>query len=626
MIRKRTDLSPGRLYAARKLSLGVLVPVLVCGLFFMTKPASAQNYTTVASGSWISPSTWQGGQPPTSPTDNITISANDSVTTNPLGLVQCKNLTIDGGAKLMALGSGIQMTGAFSIAAGGTYISSTDSAKAWPAGASSYSISPTSTFVLYSGGNSTLGWSKSDSTFGNVIIYPNVSGGIVCGANLTILGNLVINAGQGSYFRGISATVAANDGITGFVHHVDGNVTVVSGNWAAVDMGSAATVAPSCTWDVNGNVQVGVDTTSAKIARMSPITSEDDLGAKGVFNIKGNLSFVNGGRLAPGSNSSSSQSPKQIAQLNLSGNVTFDSTAYEAVNSEGNFIINFVGTKPQTVTLESPFSVGSNTVCTVWDTIAAGANVTFTGGNFWRSDNVNAPDGPGAFVVEGTCNFGPADTLKGVQKFILAPGGTLGIGSPSGIFASADSGAIQTDTTRDYSSSANYVYNGTSAQVTGDGLPTTVNDLTIDNAAGVKLSQATTINGSLYLEAGTFDNSIGTKLGPNGKVVNDGGKVTVPLAVKSTIPSVPKEFSLAQNYPNPFNPTTRIEYSVPNNSFVTLKVYNILGQRVATLYSGVRTPGNYSATFNGSSLASGVYIYRLQAGATSITKKLMLLK
>ncbi len=101
------------------------------------------------------------------------------------------------------------------------------------------------------------------------------------------------------------------------------------------------------------------------------------------------------------------------------------------------------------------------------------------------------------------------------------------------------------------------------------------------------------------------------------------GKVS---AVNEKGATVPATYALSQNYPNPFNPTTEIKYSVPRNGFVTLKVYNVLGQEVATLFSGIRRPGNYSATFNGSRFASGVYFYRLQAGSVSITKKLMLLK
>jgi hypothetical protein len=85
-------------------------------------------------------------------------------------------------------------------------------------------------------------------------------------------------------------------------------------------------------------------------------------------------------------------------------------------------------------------------------------------------------------------------------------------------------------------------------------------------------------------------------------------------------------YSLSQNKPNPFNPTTTIEYSIPRSGDVSLKVYNALGQEVATLVSGVKSAGNYAVNFNGTRLTSGTYFYRLQAGGVSITKKLVLMK
>ena len=88
----------------------------------------------------------------------------------------------------------------------------------------------------------------------------------------------------------------------------------------------------------------------------------------------------------------------------------------------------------------------------------------------------------------------------------------------------------------------------------------------------------------------------------------------------------PQSFSLNQNYPNPFNPATQIDYSIPQSGFVTLKIYNVLGQEVATLFSGMQTPGSYKATFDGNRLASGVYLYRLEEGKYSVTKKMILMK
>ncbi|MFZ1520135.1 MAG: T9SS type A sorting domain-containing protein [Ignavibacteriaceae bacterium] len=96
--------------------------------------------------------------------------------------------------------------------------------------------------------------------------------------------------------------------------------------------------------------------------------------------------------------------------------------------------------------------------------------------------------------------------------------------------------------------------------------------------------------------------------------------------------SAPTEYKLEQNYPNPFNPTTKIRYSIPKvgmgltPSVVTLKVYDILGNEVTTLVNEQKGPGYYEVDFNAVSFASGVYIYRLQAGSYVSTKKMILMK
>jgi hypothetical protein len=89
---------------------------------------------------------------------------------------------------------------------------------------------------------------------------------------------------------------------------------------------------------------------------------------------------------------------------------------------------------------------------------------------------------------------------------------------------------------------------------------------------------------------------------------------------------IASDFTLQQNYPNPFNPTTNITYKVPSQSPVTLKVYNMLGQQVSTLVNGVKAAGSHTVSFDASNLSSGMYIYRLTAANTSITRKMMLLK
>ncbi|HQF43468.1 MAG TPA: T9SS type A sorting domain-containing protein, partial [Ignavibacteriaceae bacterium] len=96
----------------------------------------------------------------------------------------------------------------------------------------------------------------------------------------------------------------------------------------------------------------------------------------------------------------------------------------------------------------------------------------------------------------------------------------------------------------------------------------------------------------------------------------------------------PDIFSLEQNYPNPFNPTTKIKYSIPtvtlrqaqSDNWVTLKVYDVLGNEITTLVNERKPAGNYEVEFSGSDLTSGIYFYQLKSGLFMQTKKMVLLR
>jgi hypothetical protein len=100
-----------------------------------------------------------------------------------------------------------------------------------------------------------------------------------------------------------------------------------------------------------------------------------------------------------------------------------------------------------------------------------------------------------------------------------------------------------------------------------------------------------------------------------------------PSGIKSNVfENLPGTAILNQNYPNPFNPTTTIEFDLPKSSQVTLKIYNILGEEVITLVSDRLPTGSYSYEWDASNLASGVYLYRLQAGEYVETRKMVLMR
>jgi hypothetical protein len=103
-------------------------------------------------------------------------------------------------------------------------------------------------------------------------------------------------------------------------------------------------------------------------------------------------------------------------------------------------------------------------------------------------------------------------------------------------------------------------------------------------------------------------------------------KYDITVDVEDFHTEVPTDFALHQNYPNPFNPSTKIKFVIPKSSFVSLKVYNVLGKQVATLAREEKPAGNYEVEFSGTDLPSGVYFYKLQTGSFIQTKKMILLR
>ena len=91
-------------------------------------------------------------------------------------------------------------------------------------------------------------------------------------------------------------------------------------------------------------------------------------------------------------------------------------------------------------------------------------------------------------------------------------------------------------------------------------------------------------------------------------------------------PETPEEFALLNNYPNPFNPTTHIKFHIAQSGPVKLKVYNVLGKEIRMLVNEEKSPGDYEVNFDGSNLSSGIYLYVLEAGGNTISRKMVLLK
>ena len=148
---------------------------------------------------------------------------------------------------------------------------------------------------------------------------------------------------------------------------------------------------------------------------------------------------------------------------------------------------------------------------------------------------------------------------------------------------------------------------------------TYLSGITSNNIVSISRVDSNTVNG--LVRGGTSGNRPGTDTTYVYVVSSE------PLSdAKDELNSNPNEFKLEQNYPNPFNPTTSMQYSISNRQFVTLKVYDILGEEVSTLVNEEKPAGEYEIEFNAYGLPSGIYFYNLTAGNMSKTKKLVLMK
>ena len=201
--------------------------------------------------------------------------------------------------------------------------------------------------------------------------------------------------------------------------------------------------------------------------------------------------------------------------------------------------------------------------------------------------------------------------------------GDIAFGEPSdGVYRSTDSGDSWVQTSSElgtYNVNAIYVTGGDTvlAGTTGGGVAIT----------GDHGDTWTTVN------AGLHDLNVYAFSGDTAGYIYAGTdwgvyRTSVPVTVVSVPPTAeqPGEFSLEQNYPNPFNPSTTIRFGLPSRSHVTLTVFNTLGQKVATLEEGEREAGFHEADFDASGLASGVYLYRLQARSFVETRRMVVLR
>lgn len=384
-------------------------------------------------------------------------------------------------------------------------------------------------------------------------------------------------------------------------HHL---VWACPGQTVNVDMGltGATTIGGDLTVDTTG---------FGRVYLTSPST------VAGPINIAGNV-YVRGGQFA--SNGSSSLA---TIVVNVQGNISL---------TGGNFGVSRGSGPDVTFNLFGDLTV---TNATLQNSGAARVNkLVFVGTDTQKIvlSNVTYATGTGHFTMEvaggSTVDLDSSVvSASNTGSFIVAAGGALATGHPGGLSGTVLCTGTSNGGGNSFSTQGNYIFNGTTAQVTSALMPPTVNNLVINNPAGVGLSQPTTINGVLRLMAGVFDNTIPFMLGPTGSISFEGGSLLVPLSV-DPVPGAPApaSFFVSQNFPNPFNPTTMIRYGIPEASYVSVHVHNLLGQVAAKLFEGVQHPGEYKLHIEASTLSSGVYFCRVQAGSAVMVRRMMVLK
>jgi hypothetical protein len=295
-------------------------------------------------GFWSDATTWQEGSVPAA-TDDAIILNGDLVKINASASIT--NLTVQTGGMIWQ-GAGATGTGTFTLASGSWWYAAYGSATKLPQGFASYSIDPNSNWVFTSAASSSL-INSLPALYGNVWVY---KGGCIFAAssainNINIQGNLTINNGVAT-----SAVKGANNkSDVSTTIHVGGNVNIISGILSGVD---AVVQTTTCTYNIDGNVTVGDASTTSGMAALAPVSAADaGYQRTGIFNIKGNLSYINGAKFEAGTNGTSTN-VLESGVINLKGNLTTDATVVNASNTPGTFSLNFVGTGNQIVNLGQP--------------------------------------------------------------------------------------------------------------------------------------------------------------------------------------------------------------------------------------------------------------------------------
>lgn len=304
--------------------------------------------------------------------------------------------------------------------------------------------------------------------------------------------------------------------------------------------------------------------------------------ATGTLSVRGDFTINTGATCNAGTNNNA---------ITIGGNFSNSGTF-----TTGTGLVTFNGTANQSITSSNTLTFnGSLTIANSGGAIVTNTNAT-----------IAIPTGDVMTINNGSVFYAGANIINGAGTFTLASGGTLGIGSSGGIAAvGTNSGNVQTTTARNYNTGANYIYNGTVNQAEGNGLPATVNNLTIDNTGGggnntVTMESTTSVSGNLSVLSGVLDlvNFTANRGSAGGTLtVSNGARLII--GGTNTLPSNFSTHSIGL--------TSTIEYDGTTNTIAALNSSQSYGNLVISA-SGATTTNSFSVsgvmTVSGSMIAS----------------------
>lgn len=384
---------------------------------------------------------------------------------------------------------------------------------------------------------------------------------IAAGGRLSVAPGITLTLNNGA---GTDLTVAgmlANAGSTAGT----GTITVSAGGVYRHEHTTTAGTIPTAVWNAGSLCEIaGYTTNTTAPSGLGQSFSDFTWNAPaqtGVISAAGALTTVNGNFTVAATGTGTFRLGQTVSPtVAIGGNFVQSGGNFSLTGGTGNPTVNLTGDLILTggVLLMSEGS-GVGTLNAGGNAYLAGGTLTetSTGSGAFRFTRAGTQTFTGGAAIQNTINFTVTSgstlllgtgALTGGGTFTLSSGGTLGIGSPAGITTSGASGNVQVTGTRTYSTGAGYLYNGTSAQAAGNGLPATVRNLTLDNPGGLTLSSALTATGDILLLQGTLtlgnlNLSVGGNWTNNGGTLSAGtGTVTFTGASKTIGGSAPTSF------------------------------------------------------------------------------------